>query len=361
MQHQFNLHGSKVVIADKLTAFRQILNDLYRSLWPEAKQARPSRLTILTDSNTTKYCLPELLHTLQEPDPLLLEMPAGETAKNLASCQHIWTDMLAAGLDRHALMIVLGGGVPGDLGGFCASTYMRGIPFVFLPTTLLAQTDASIGGKLGIDFNGLKNAIGLFRQPELVFIWPGFLKSLPDRQLLSGWAEVVKHALIADAGLWQTIRKIKTPQPQSANTWLIPSITVKKKIVEKDPEEKGLRKLLNFGHTIGHALESLFLHSDEELLHGEAVALGMQYEARLAHQLGLLPREQLSEITAYLSPLYPRPRIHPQDKEKLAYYLLRDKKNRAGKIRFSLIGPIGRGHIHREVPPEQVLRLIFAG
>ncbi len=355
--HRFSLHGSSIVVHQELTAFRQMLEELYATRWPETAHPRPSQLAILTDENTKKHCLPKLLKILPEQNIVLLDMPAGEKAKNLDSCKSLWKQMLEAQLDRHALLIVLGGGVPGDLGGFCAATYMRGIPFVFLPTTLLAQTDASIGGKLGIDLENTKNIIGLFRQPELVFIWPGFLQTLPHRQKMSGWAEVVKHGLIAKPDLWKQIQKSTPAELNRANEWLIPSLEVKRHIVEKDPKEQSLRKLLNFGHTIGHALESLRLGTEEELLHGEAIAFGMACEAKLSHQLGLLPKQQLQEILNYLAKHYTLRNIKKNEREAFARYLSRDKKNRAGKIQLALIGPIGRGHVEIELPAEDLLKV----
>ncbi len=353
--HRFELHGSSVVIHHDLAPFRQMLEELYCTLWPQSSLPRPSRLAILSDENTKKHCLPKLLKVLPEQDIILFDMPAGEKAKNLENCKLLWRQMLDAQLDRHALLIVLGGGVPGDLGGFCAATYMRGIPFVFLPTSLLAQTDASIGGKLGIDFEQTKNIIGLFRQPDLVFIWPGFLQTLPHRQKMSGWAEVVKHALIGRPDLWKQIRATQPADLSRAREWLIPSIEVKCQIVEKDPHEGGLRKMLNFGHTIGHALESLRLGTSEELLHGEAIAIGMACEAELSHQLGLLPKKQWEDIRDYLSQHYALQGIQKTERERFVRYLLRDKKNRSGKVRLALIGPIGQGQFDLELPVEQLV------
>lgn len=366
MKHAFDIHGSQVVISDELADLAlpsgrgpSLLEQLYRRLWPEEENPRPSRLAVLTDENTRRHCLPVLREALHE-EFVLLEMPAGEAAKNIDTCRQLWTDMLEAGLDRHSLLIVLGGGVPGDLGGFCAATYMRGIPFVFLPTTLLAQTDASIGGKLGIDFAGVKNLVGLFSQPALVFIYPGFLSSLAFRQMLNGWAEVVKHALIADAGLWASIRNLAAPDIATAADWLISSIEVKRRIVEADPLERGMRKLLNFGHTIGHALESLFLGTENELLHGEAVVLGMMAEAAISHRFGLLSEQELNDIESYLRSRYPDTSRHlaKADQKRFLQLLRADKKNRAGSIRCTLIGPIGEGHYDVEVPEEVVVEFL---
>lgn len=244
-----------------------------------------SDIFILCDTHTKTHCLPRL--PAFSETWASVDIPPGETQKTLATCEYIWQAMFDARLDRKALVINLGGGVIGDMGGFCAATYKRGVDFIQIPTTLLAMTDAAIGGKLGVDFRGIKNAVGVFRNPAAVFVDPAFLQTLPERELRSGFAEVIKHALIGNPELWEKIRGLpgKNPLTVSAMTaqeWLEllrASIAVKVRVVKEDPLEHGLRALLNFGHTIGHAIESYYLETEDPLAHGEAVAIGMLCEA----------------------------------------------------------------------------------
>ncbi len=207
--------------------------------------------------------------------------------------------------DRHSLLVVLGGGVLGDLGGFCAATYKRGIDFVLMPTTLLSQVDASVGGKLGIDFLQFKNHIGVFCEPVATLICTSFLSTLPERELRSGFAEIIKHCLISDKNMWEVVRT----RSLHAQDWaaLIPhSVAFKKQVIETDPREKGLRKILNFGHTVGHAVESYFLNSGNRLFHGEAIAVGMIAEACIAESKKLITRTELMEIGSYIKQIYPK-------------------------------------------------------
>jgi 3-dehydroquinate synthase len=256
----------------------------------------------------------------------------GERQKNLDTCRHIWSLMLAAGLDRRALVINLGGGVVGDMGGFCAATFNRGVDFVQVPTTLLAMTDAAVGGKLGVDFRGVKNLIGVFQQPVRIFIDEQFLTTLPERELRSGMAEVIKHALIGEPGLWDII----CAGGVGSEDWkslVNRSVQVKMNIVKEDPRESGLRALLNFGHTIGHALESYFLNSEEPLTHGEAVAVGMFCEAVLAPASFGLPLGELQQVLSR----YFLHRPIPSDAIPVLWgFMQHDKKNSGGVVRVIL-------------------------
>lgn len=267
-----------------LSDYPVFLAPLEESLPQWLRQRDYSRIFLITDSNVHRDVWPVFRQKTGLPADLpLVEIPAGEIHKNIATCERIWQDMVAARLDRKALVVNLGGGVIGDMGGFCAATFKRGVDFIQVPTTLLAMTDAAIGGKLGIDFQGIKNAVGVFRNPAAVFVDPAFLRTLPPRELRSGFAEVIKHALIGDPALWDTLQAIPASQLTADRAdWfdlLRASIAVKVRIVSEDPLEKGLRALLNFGHTIGHAIESYFLQTDQPLTHGEAVAIGMVCEA----------------------------------------------------------------------------------
>jgi len=300
-----------------------------------------STIFVLTDENTRAYCLPYLLTTLPE-DTYYINIQSGEVNKNIETCQIIWQSLLEQGADRLSLLINLGGGVIGDMGGFCASTYMRGIRFVQIPTTLLSQVDASVGSKLGIDFQQVKNIIGLFNDPLAVLIDPVFLTTLSRAELRSGFAETIKHALIYDADLWTGIQQIT--DVNAVADWadiIYRSVQIKRAVVQADRKEQGVRKILNFGHTIGHALESHFLTTDTPLLHGEAIAWGMYAEAHISHQQGSLDKNALDDIQAYLTKVYSdcRPSLWPL--QSLLEYMRKDKKNKNQRISFSLLDGIG--------------------
>ncbi|MBT6650611.1 MAG: 3-dehydroquinate synthase, partial [Flavobacteriales bacterium] len=281
--------------------------------------------------NTKQNCLPKLP---QLDNSIIIEIKSGEEHKNINTCNFIWKQLTVHHFDRNSLLINLGGGVIGDMGGFCASTYKRGIDFIQIPTTLLAMVDASVGGKLGVDFNGLKNQIGLFNNPESVLIFPEFLETLPENQLKSGYAEVVKHALISDNNLWEKIISV----PFNEMNWgeiIETSINIKNKIVLSDPYEKGERKKLNFGHTFGHAVESYYLEKGTPILHGEAVLMGILLEV----EISLVSQEQNNEIKNYILSNFSLP-FTPK-KSDLLPFLMNDKKNKVGKINFSLLTNIG--------------------
>lgn len=303
-------------------------------------QRKPSGVLLLTDSNTRKHCLPAFLQASGlSADTPVVEIPSGETHKHLATCTAIWEHMLAAQLDRHALVINLGGGVIGDMGGFCAATWKRGVDFVQVPTTLLSMTDAAIGGKLGIDFQQVKNTIGVFQNPAAVFVDPVFLKTLSERELRSGFAEVIKHALIGSAELWEMIRHFDPTQLEACSyeDWhhiLRLSIDVKVQVVTEDPHEKGIRMLLNYGHTIGHALESYFLETEHPLTHGEAIAIGMLTESWIQHRRMAQPLPE--EWVALLLRIFPKQAIPTGIVSEIWQTMLQDKKNKAGSVRMAL-------------------------
>jgi 3-dehydroquinate synthase len=296
-------------------------------------------VAVLVDELTHRHCYPLVKPLL--PKHTLIRIKSGEERKNLATCEHIWQAITNAQLDRHSLLINLGGGVIGDMGGFCAATYKRGIDFVQIPTTLLAQVDASVGGKLGIDFHGLKNHIGVFREPAAVLIDAQFLKTLPWAELRSGFAEVVKHCLIADADKWEQIRK-RDLDRQNWHDLIAHSVTVKAEVVRQDPTEKGLRKILNFGHTLGHAVESFYLSQPKKkLLHGEAIAVGMVAESYLAYRKQLLEPTALEQIEEFIFSVFGRVSIAEADIDQIIPLTLQDKKNRNGKVKAALLEGIG--------------------
>lgn len=298
-----------------------------------------SALGVITDSNTINHCYP-LVKASLPTEHSVFTFEAGETHKTLDTCIAIWQWMTEQGFDRKALIVNIGGGVVGDMGGFCAATYKRGIRFINLPTTLLSQVDASVGGKLGIDFQGYKNHIGVFTEPETVLIADVFLASLPENELRSGYAEVLKHGLIANANYFNSL-KLQNWQAQEWRTIIERSIAIKKEVVDKDPKESGLRKILNYGHTIGHAFESYYLDTPSHLLHGEAIAAGMIAEAYLSAQKAGLPGEDMREIISALQQVYGKITIEDHEVEAIASLCMQDKKNEAGTLRFSLLKRIG--------------------
>jgi len=299
-----------------------------------------SRVVVVVDEKTNKFCFPKI-HDILPSNAVKIQIKSGENNKNLQTCTKIWEAMTNAKLDRHALMINLGGGVIGDMGGFCASTYKRGIDFIQIPTTLLSQVDASVGGKLGIDFNGFKNHIGVFQLPKTVLVDPSFTNTLPEAEKRSGFAEIIKHCLIRDAKMWDVIRKMDWFENNFAEL-IQHSIEIKQKIVEEDPKEKGLRKILNFGHTLGHAIETFLLDKGKrKILHGEAVAVGMITEAFLAEKRGLISPQELEDIEIYLFETYGKVHISTNEIEEIVTLTLQDKKNKGKEVLFSLLTGIG--------------------
>ena len=313
-------------------------------------------IAVLTDSNTNRYCLPLLKELLAPVHPAFIEVPAGEPHKTLDTCQMIWEALFQAGAGRNWCVLNLGGGVIGDMGGFCAGTYKRGIDFIQVPTTLLSQVDASVGGKLGIDFFGVKNSIGLFRDPRAVWADPRFFQTLSARELRSGFAEIIKHALIADEQQWNDLQTITQLETVDWADWVARSVAIKQQIVAQDPLEKGLRKALNFGHTIGHAVESYFLETDKPLLHGEAIAIGMICESWLSAEILGLSEAELSAITAFFLKWYGH-RALPLDKtEQLLATMRQDKKNEDSRINFSLVPAIGKVEVNQTATIDLIQR-----
>ncbi len=299
-----------------------------------------SHIAVIVDEKTQKHCLP-LIQSLLPQKFTKIVIPSGEDHKTLSTCEKIWAAMTKANMDRHGLVINLGGGVIGDMGGFCASTYKRGIDFIQIPTTLLAQVDASVGGKLGIDFHGLKNHIGVFQLPKTVLIDPNFIQTLPERQKLSGYAEIIKHCLIRDADKWDIIAHLDFDQVDLADL-IAHSVEIKKAVVAEDPKEAGLRKILNFGHTLGHAVETYLLSQGKRaILHGEAIAVGMITEAYLAKERDLISTEELASIEAMLFATYGRVNLKIGEIPAIIALTAQDKKNKGTEIRFSLLTGIG--------------------
>jgi len=333
---------------DNIYIGRQALQKLQELLQNRAF----TKVAVLVDENTLAHCYPQLKPHL--PQHSLMQVPSGEEHKTLHTCTHIWQAMTDLGLDRWSVLVNLGGGVIGDMGGFCAAVFKRGISFVQVPTTLLAQVDASVGGKTGIDFQGIKNHIGVFQKPEAVCINPSFLDTLPERQVKSGYAEIIKHWLIADAAAFEMQRHFGLPA-QDWEKLIEQSVHIKARVVEADPLERGLRKVLNFGHTVGHAVESYLLDQPgRALLHGEAVAVGMLCEARLSQQQGLLSGQELDQITDFLLAVYKKVTIAEAELPHVARLALQDKKNSRTTINCTLLAGIGSAVVDQPVTLEEI-------
>lgn len=326
--------------------------DALQALAREVAAGGYTQVIVLTDHNTSRDCLPHLEKVLSYD--LHHSIAPGETHKSIATCESFWQVMTALGVDRKALVINLGGGLVGDLGGFSAACYKRGIAFIQVPTTLLAQVDASVGGKTGVNFDHFKNQIGAFANPQAVIVCPTFLGTLSPRELRSGYGEVLKHCLIADAPEWLRLKQLPG-LPENLTSTIARSIQIKADIVAQDPREAGIRKALNFGHTIGHALESWHLDRPGALLHGEAVAAGMVCESYLSQQKGSLTPDALAEIAATILRLYGRVAIPQAACETIAQLALQDKKNRGHRILCTTLADIGQFQLDTEISQSDVI------
>ncbi len=313
-----------------------------------------SQIIAFCDNNTARDCLP-LLDTISFD--WTWAMPAGEPYKTITTCEQLWQQMIDHNVDRKALLVNIGGGVVTDLGGFVASCYKRGIDFVNIPTTLLAQVDASVGGKTGVDFADIKNSIGSFATAETVLIDSAFLKTLPHRQVNNGIAEILKHGFIADADHLDTLDKAV-----ANGDWLEvteQSIAIKKGVVLSDPYEKGLRKILNFGHTIGHAIESYSLqHDSDPLLHGEAIAMGMIAESQLSINYCGLPVTEHEELKARINQFFDFRKYPTTIIPELISLMQNDKKNAGSVIQMSLLKHIGQATFGIEVKASDIKELL---
>lgn len=300
------------------------------------KKKKFSRYFILCDENTLQLCLPELMSAVPElSEAHIIEVESGESAKSLEIATQIWNCLLDEHADRDCLLINLGGGVVCDLGGFCASVFKRGIAFIHIPTTVLAMADASVGTKTAIDFEGVKNIIGTFTAPQGVFIATDFLSTLPHRHLLNGLAEIYKIALVSDRKFWMQIQELQMTE------LIYKSVQLKTKIVLRDPLEQNIRKVLNFGHSIGHALESFLLAQQQDILHGEAIVAGMIMETHVAWQKKLITADLRDEIVFVLSAWFDLP-DYEFDFLSLTPFLLHDKKNKNGQLQLALVSGAGK-------------------
>lgn len=306
------------------------------------KKNKYSKYYIICDEHTFEFCLPTLLfHTPLFNEAEIIELESGEDKKTLETCLQVWGALTDTGADKQSLIINLGGGVISDLGGFVASTFKRGIDCINIPTTLLSMVDASVGGKTGVDFEGIKNHIGTTSEPKAIFVNPTFLETLSERQIRNGYAEIIKIALIADATFWKQLKKIKKIKDFCSEQIITKAIELKNSIVKKDLHEKDLRKSLNFGHNIGHALESSLIEQKKDILHGEAVAAGIIIESDIAQSLKRISAKEQKEITDYISSIYKSIKITKETETQLLKYILHDKKNIGADLCFALPNKVG--------------------
>lgn len=314
-----------------------------------------SKVIVLCDSNTHKSCLPLLSSTVFSSPPQTIEIPAGESQKDIEVATKLWTRLNDLGADRNTILINLGGGVVCDLGGFVASTFKRGIDFINIPTTMLAMVDAAIGGKTGINLHHVKNQVGTFAFPKSTIIEPKFLDTLPKTEILSGFAETIKHALIADVSFWNEISVIDHIDNNSTKPTIFTSATIKTNIAEKDIHEKGLRKTLNFGHTVGHGLESWFIENGTPIPHGFAVALGITLEVLIASRNFQLKDLQADQIINFISKHYDLSILKGVDYSQVWHWMEFDKKNVGKSVRASLVNNIGSCDFNIEIQKEMLL------
>lgn len=334
-----------VFVSDNVT---KELNSFFKK-----NKGKYSKLFVLLDENSYEHCYPKIItgvKALEEAE--IIEIESGEENKNIDICVQVWSTLSERGADRKSLLINIGGGVISDMGGFIASTFKRGIDFINIPTTLLSQVDASVGGKLGIDLHHLKNEIGVFTNPQGVFVDAAFLSTLEKRQVISGFAEIIKHALIADASYWKKVKTVNFNDVSILSKLIPTSISIKNEVVLADPFEKNSRKTLNFGHTIGHAIETYYLDSKTPLLHGEAIAIGMICEAYLSYKISGLSNKELNEIIDFIISVYQPFIINKKDISSFLKLMQHDKKNEKGVIHFSLLSTIGKCEINQVVPTD---------
>jgi 3-dehydroquinate synthase len=343
MQKIINSKGYSIFIGNDV--YDTIRSYLYQFEFSEHK------IFVLADKNSRKYCLPRLMSNIQVFQKVhILEIQDGEEYKNLNTCQRLWQELTDNHADRNSILINLGGGVICDMGGFVASTFKRGIRYLNIPTTLLAMVDASIGGKVGVDLKGLKNEVGLFAYPQVVFIIPEFLDTLPQRQLHSGFAEVIKHSIVYEKNYWDDLSSKPFNQINDWREIIDWSVEIKNYFVLEDPFDRGFRKVLNFGHTIGHAIETFSLQNDSQpLLHGEAVATGLIFESFISNQQCKMPKSEMDEIIHYILANYEYYPIRTDNQDLIIDNMKHDKKITGSKFNFTLLTSIGNSLINQDV------------
>lgn len=330
----------------------------YKFLNEHFTQNNYSIVFVLVDENTHNYCLSKFLSQVETRIQIeIIEIESGEQHKTIETCVGVWNALSELGADKKSLLINLGGGVITDIGGFIASTFKRGINYINVPTSLLAMVDASVGGKTGVDLGHLKNQIGVINSGEMVLIDTSYLETLPENQFRSGMAEMLKHGLIANEDYWNVFAKSNTLNSEELDILIHDSVSIKKKIVEQDPKENGLRKTLNYGHTLGHAIESYFLSNKDkkDLLHGEAIAIGMILETYISTKIHEFSESSCDIIKDVILEYFNKVDILESDYNPIIELLKFDKKNEHGNINFVLLEAIGKPKVDCLVPNELII------
>ncbi len=329
---------------------------LEKELTEAIEQCRHDRIFLLSDTTTRQLCLPVIKDFGCLKDAIEIVIPESDTCKNMDSVMHVWQELQRGGATRHSLMINIGGGMVTDLGGFAASCFKRGINFINIPTTLLAMVDASVGGKTGVNFGGLKNEIGVFQDADCVLLSTLFLRTLDDENLRSGYAEMLKHGLISSDSMLADLLKfdISNPDLDKLSRMLAESVAVKERIVSEDPLEHGIRKALNVGHTAGHAFESWAMRHSQPVLHGYAVAFGMIVELYLSAVKTGFPTDRMRQTVSFIRQNYGTLPITCNDYNELLELMTHDKKNTAGQINFTLLGAPGDIRINQTATEEDI-------
>lgn len=337
-----------------------ISTNLEESLKAAIEKCPYDKLFVLTDETTHRLCFPLIAEMDCMKNATEIVIGATDAYKTLETLAYVWTKLGEGGGTRHSLMVNLGGGMVTDLGGFAASTFKRGINYINIPTTLLAMVDASVGGKTGINFGGLKNEIGVFNAASTVILDTTFLSTLDNENLCSGYAEMLKHGLISTTENWAELLnfEIQNADLKVLQKMVATSVAIKERIVEEDPHEKGIRKALNLGHTVGHAFESMALAKGTPRLHGYAVAWGMVCELYLSTVKTDFPKDKLRQTISYIKENYGTFNIDCNDYERLYEYMTHDKKNTSGIINFTLLGEVGDIRINQTATKEEIFEML---
>ncbi len=337
-----------------------IADNLEQSLAEAIGKLEHDKLFVLTDTTTEELCWPVVKDYAVMKDAIVITIAPTDEAKTLETLAKVWTALQKGRATRHSLMVNLGGGMVTDLGGFAASTFKRGMTYINIPTTLLSQVDASVGGKTGINFGGLKNEIGMFNCARCVILSSTFLRTLDRENLLSGYAEMLKHGLLSSKEDWAELLRfdISTPDYAMLQILVAKSVNVKEQIVNEDPTEKGIRKALNLGHTAGHAIESLALKEGRTVLHGYAVAWGLLMELYLSARKCGFPAKEMHQMEAYVKEHYGKFLYECKHYDMLCDFMSHDKKNQGSNINFTLLGGIGDIRINQTASMEEIEEML---
>ena len=337
-----------------------ICHNLESDLEQAVEKCPHDRLFVLADTTTRELCWPVVSHFACMQGARLITIGATDEHKTLDTLAHVWTALQEGGASRHSLMVNLGGGMVTDLGGFAASTFKRGIAYINIPTTLLSMVDASVGGKTGINFGGLKNEIGVFNCARTVLLDTNFLHTLDDRNILSGYAEMLKHGLISDVAHWAELLRFPLEDMDYAalQQMVAQSVAIKERIVEQDPTEQGIRKALNLGHTVGHAFESMALDQGKPVLHGYAVAWGLVCELYLSARIAGFPKQYLTQTVQFIREHYGTFAFDCKQYGRIYELMTHDKKNEGGIINFTLLADIGDIRINQHTTKEDIMDML---